>query len=44
MMKAFRRVDAATAAQMGLVDELAQGADDALSLAHQRLREFVRHG
>ena len=39
-----RSVDAATAAQMGLVDELAQGADDALSLAHQRLREFVRHG
>ncbi len=39
-----RSIDGATALDIGLVETLATGADDALSLAHAAVREFVRHG
>ncbi len=39
-----RSVDAVEAGRLGLVDELVDGAQDALSRAHQRLREFIAQG
>ncbi|PZN94332.1 MAG: acetyl-CoA synthetase [Alphaproteobacteria bacterium] len=39
-----RSIDGAAALEIGLVETLATGADDALSLAHAAVREFVRHG
>ncbi len=39
-----RSIDGAAALAIGLVETLATGADDALSLAHAAVREFVRHG
>ncbi len=39
-----RSIDGAAALEIGLVETLASGADDALSLAHAAVREFVRHG
>ncbi len=39
-----RSIDGAAALEIGLVETLATGADDALSLAHETVREFVRHG
>jgi acrylyl-CoA reductase (NADPH)/3-hydroxypropionyl-CoA dehydratase/3-hydroxypropionyl-CoA synthetase len=39
-----RSVDAATAQAMGIADEVVSGADDALSMAHRRLREFIAQG
>ncbi|WP_372919163.1 AMP-binding protein, partial [Sandarakinorhabdus sp.] len=39
-----RSVDAAAALEMGAIDAIADGSQDALSLAHAAIREFVRHG
>jgi acrylyl-CoA reductase (NADPH)/3-hydroxypropionyl-CoA dehydratase/3-hydroxypropionyl-CoA synthetase len=39
-----RSIDGEAAVSIGLVETLAAGADDALSLAHAAVREFVRHG
>ena len=39
-----RSIDGEAALNIGLVETLATGADDALSLAHAAVREFVRHG
>jgi acrylyl-CoA reductase (NADPH)/3-hydroxypropionyl-CoA dehydratase/3-hydroxypropionyl-CoA synthetase len=39
-----RSIDGEAALEIGLVETLASGADDALSLAHAAVREFVRHG
>ena len=39
-----RSIDGAAALEIGLVETLATGAEDALSLAHAAVREFVRHG
>lgn len=39
-----RSIDGEAALTIGLVETLATGADDALSLAHAAVREFVRHG
>jgi len=39
-----RAIDAEAALDLGAVDVLAQGADDALSLAHAAVRDFVRDG
>ncbi len=39
-----RSIDGETALNIGLVETLATGADDALSLAHATVREYVRHG
>ncbi len=39
-----RSIDGESAHHIGLVETLAGGADDALSLAHAQVREFVRHG
>ena len=39
-----RSIDGEAALNIGLVETLASGADDALSLAHAAVREFVRHG
>jgi acrylyl-CoA reductase (NADPH)/3-hydroxypropionyl-CoA dehydratase/3-hydroxypropionyl-CoA synthetase len=39
-----RSIDGDTALKIGLIETLATGADDALSLAHAAVREFVRHG
>jgi acrylyl-CoA reductase (NADPH)/3-hydroxypropionyl-CoA dehydratase/3-hydroxypropionyl-CoA synthetase len=39
-----RSIDADTARTMGIADEVVDGADDALSVAHQRLREFIARG
>ena len=39
-----RSIDGASALEIGLIETLATGADDALSLAHAAVREFVRHG
>jgi acrylyl-CoA reductase (NADPH) / 3-hydroxypropionyl-CoA dehydratase / 3-hydroxypropionyl-CoA synthetase len=41
MILGGRSFDAAAAARQGAVDEVVGGADDVLSLAHQRLREFI---
>jgi acrylyl-CoA reductase (NADPH)/3-hydroxypropionyl-CoA dehydratase/3-hydroxypropionyl-CoA synthetase len=39
-----RSIDGDAALDIGLIETLATGADDALSLAHAAVREFVRHG
>ena len=39
-----RSIDATAAAGIGLVDQLADGADDALALAHAAVRHYVRDG
>ncbi len=39
-----RTVDASTALDMGIVDEVTDGADDALSAAHALVRELLRDG
>lgn len=39
-----RSIDGDAALNIGLIETLATGADDALSLAHAAVREFVRHG
>ena len=39
-----RSIDGAAALEIGLIETLATGADDALALAHAAVREFVRHG
>jgi acrylyl-CoA reductase (NADPH)/3-hydroxypropionyl-CoA dehydratase/3-hydroxypropionyl-CoA synthetase len=39
-----RTIDAATAAAIGLIDQLVDGSDDALAEAHAAVRAFVRHG
>ena len=39
-----RSIDGEAAHAIGLVETLASGADDALSLAHAAVREYVRHG
>ena len=39
-----RSIDGTAAHHIGLVETLAEGADDALSLAHAAVREYVRHG
>ncbi|KPF78935.1 acetyl-CoA synthetase [alpha proteobacterium AAP81b] len=39
-----RSIDGEAAVGIGLVETLASGSDDALSLAHAAVREFVRHG
>ncbi|MFZ4689486.1 MAG: enoyl-CoA hydratase-related protein, partial [Polymorphobacter sp.] len=39
-----RSIDGEAALAIGLIETLATGADDALSLAHAAVREFVRHG
>jgi acrylyl-CoA reductase (NADPH)/3-hydroxypropionyl-CoA dehydratase/3-hydroxypropionyl-CoA synthetase len=39
-----RSIDGEAALEIGLIETLASGADDALSLAHAAVREFVRHG
>ncbi len=39
-----RSIDGTAAAKIGLVETVAGGADDALSLAHAAVREYVRHG
>ena len=39
-----RTIDGAAALDIGLIETLATGAHDALSLAHAAVREFVRHG
>ncbi len=39
-----RSIDGTAALEIGLVETLATGADDALTLAHAAVREFVRHG
>ncbi len=39
-----RSIDGEAALEIGLVETLASGAHDALSLAHAAVREFVRHG
>ncbi|KAB7648919.1 AMP-binding protein [Polymorphobacter fuscus] len=39
-----RSIDGEAALEIGLVETLATGADDALGLAHAAVREFVRHG
>ena len=44
MILGGRSFDADAARAMGVADEVVAGADDALSMAHQRLREFVAHG
>ncbi len=44
MILGGRSIDGAAALEIGLVETLATGADDALSLAHAAVREYVRHG
>jgi len=39
-----RSITADAAAEIGLVDQLVEGADDALSAAHVAVRAFVKHG
>ena len=39
-----RTIDGEAALEIGLVETLATGSHDALSLAHAAVREFVRHG
>jgi acrylyl-CoA reductase (NADPH)/3-hydroxypropionyl-CoA dehydratase/3-hydroxypropionyl-CoA synthetase len=39
-----RSIDGEAALAIGLIEGLATGADDALSMAHAAVREFVRHG
>ena len=39
-----RSIDGTAALEIGLIETLATGAHDALSLAHAAVREFVRHG
>ncbi len=39
-----RSIDGEAALEIGLVETLATGSHDALSLAHAAVREFVRHG
>ena len=39
-----RSIDGEAALEIGLVETLATGSQDALSLAHAAVREFVRHG
>ncbi len=39
-----RSIDGDAACKIGLVDGLADAANDALALAHAEVREFVRHG
>ncbi len=39
-----RSIDGSEALEIGLVETLADGAHDALALAHAVVREFVRHG
>ena len=39
-----RSIDAAQAADIGLVDVLVDGSRDALSEAHAAVREYIRHG
>jgi acrylyl-CoA reductase (NADPH)/3-hydroxypropionyl-CoA dehydratase/3-hydroxypropionyl-CoA synthetase len=39
-----RTIDAAAAAEIGLIDVLVQGSDDALAQAHAAVRDYVRHG
>lgn len=39
-----RAIDAEAALELGAIDRLTTGADDALSLAHAAVRDFVKHG
>ncbi len=39
-----RSIDAAAAAAMGLVEEVVEGADDALARAHALVRDYLAHG
>ena len=39
-----RSIDGETALEIGLIETLAEGHQDALSLAHAAVREFIRHG
>lgn len=39
-----RSIDAETAGRIGLIDDLAQGASDALARAHAMVRDYVRQG
>jgi len=44
MILGGRSVDADAALTMGAIDAIADGSEDALSLAHAAIRDFVRHG
>ena len=44
MILGGRSIDGEAALESGLIETLATGANDALSLAHAAVREFVRHG
>jgi acrylyl-CoA reductase (NADPH)/3-hydroxypropionyl-CoA dehydratase/3-hydroxypropionyl-CoA synthetase len=39
-----RSISGSHAFEIGLIEDLAEGSDDALSRAHAAVREFVRHG
>ncbi|MGK3816830.1 hypothetical protein, partial [Enterococcus faecium] len=39
-----RSIDAASAQQIGLIEDCVDGATDALSAAHAAVREYVLHG